>query len=540
MLRYRDAQLRAWSSCVLSRGAAPNSAGMEQAIRAFRWGIGSVLLVSVVLFLALTYRWPLVGDVAMMHYLVLLMQHGMAPYRDIVDAQMPGTYLLEWVAMHLFGAGVVGARLYDWSLLLVATAAMVVIALPYDPLAGWFGGALLAVIHGRDGIEQTAERDLAMAALLLAAYAFAFASVRRGRPWLVLLAGMCAGAAATLKPTVLPFGIVLLTLLCLYLRRERRPVWKTGIYGVLGLALPFAVCLAFLLQERALPDFLDDLHGMWPYYATLARKPFGRLLLHGISPLLTPVLVWLVLAVVRWKTKAQAIGWERVALWAGVLLGYVSFIAQGKGFVYQRYPLLGFLLLILGLDFCTALRQWGVLRALGAAGLIAGALVIVPISVWNLSRYDGHDLGPQSTLQADLTRLGGQRLSGHVQCLDAYSGCIHTLYRMRLAQPTGFLVDFYFWAPVQNAVTRKMRSRFWQAIQKSPPDVFVINEQVFPPSYNTYQKLQRWPQFYSYLMKNYVLISECKPTHWLRWTSHPELPTGYRIYLRKGSDGRRS
>jgi hypothetical protein len=53
---------------------------------------------------------------------------------------------------------------------------------------------------------------------------------------------------------------------------------------------------------------------------------------------------------------------------------------------------------------------------------------------------------------------------------------------MHLVQSTGFLVDFYFFAPVSNLTIDAMRDRFLQQIQQRPSRVFVITKQVFPES----------------------------------------------------------
>jgi hypothetical protein len=67
---------------------------------------------------AATWRWPLVGDAPLFHYILLLGAHGMVPYRDIADLNLPGTYAVEWLVMHTLGPGPLAWRLWDFSLLL--------------------------------------------------------------------------------------------------------------------------------------------------------------------------------------------------------------------------------------------------------------------------------------------------------------------------------------------------------------------------------------------------------------------------------------
>src|SRR3979411_783765 len=102
----------------------------------FRYVMVGVLAVSAICLVALTYRWPLVWDAQVMHYINFLMDKGFAPYRDITDINMPGAYLIEGWGMHIFGGGDLGWRVYDFALLGLLGAAMVVIALPYDWVAG--------------------------------------------------------------------------------------------------------------------------------------------------------------------------------------------------------------------------------------------------------------------------------------------------------------------------------------------------------------------------------------------------------------------
>ena len=78
--------------------------------RGLRWTVAAVLVLSVLVGAVGTRRWPLVGDAPLMHYVVFLMDHGKVPYRQIVDINMPGTYALEWAAIHGLGPGAAGWR----------------------------------------------------------------------------------------------------------------------------------------------------------------------------------------------------------------------------------------------------------------------------------------------------------------------------------------------------------------------------------------------------------------------------------------------
>src|ERR1700730_8511677 len=162
-----------------------------------------------------TRNWQLVNDAALIRYATFLLSNGFAPYRQLTDINLPGSYLLDWTALHLFGAGRFGLRLYDLSLLVAAGAAMVVIAPRQQRSAALCAACLFALFHGRDGAAQLGQRDLAIAALLLVAIAKLTLFVRRGdgRESLPthfgLGFGITVGLATILKPLGLLFPLLL-------------------------------------------------------------------------------------------------------------------------------------------------------------------------------------------------------------------------------------------------------------------------------------------------------------------------------------------
>ena len=528
----------------------------------------------------MSFHWPLVGDAVSVHYLILLLTHGMAPYRQIVDAQMPGTYLVDWAVLHLFGKSAMGLRLFDYFLSLAAIVSMLLIA--WNPMAVWIqrittdsrfaaflAGGLFVLVHGRDGVEQSGQRDLIMAVLLLAEYAAVFHAWRRQSVALLGIAGLCAATAISIKPTIFPAALVILIISFIRLQQRRELLFASAMAIFVGLLIPAAGVLAFLLRENALHAFLNALVGMWPYYAKLQPLPVSYLVYHSISPLLPLVYVGVGLFLLRMGHKGKSSvavggsvavsssrinGWERLALYSGLLCSLFSFVAQRKGFIYHRYPFLAFLLLILLLEFREAWvfspvdsshdrKQIKAIQFTGVLGCSIAALALAPICTYKVSRFDWRNDDYYQHLGPELNALGGPALSGHVQCLDAFSGCISTLYRDNLVQSTGFLVDFYLFPPTAadrtpNSVVVEMRQHFWSDIQANPPKVFIVSKQVFPggPSHpDTYDKLTWWPQFNDYLKAHYDLEEEWTPSREVFWSSHPQKAVGYRIYVRRVS-----
>ncbi len=519
----------------------------------FYGALSAVLLWCAAAFVMDSRRWPLVGDAPLIHYCVFLMQHGLAPYREIVDPNQPGTFAVEAAVMMVLGKGALAWRVWDLLLLLAIGGAMAVIcragdgpeAQPRDRLgagfAAFFAAVCFALIHGRDGLIQLGQRDLLMAALLAGACALLLSAVRDGVGWCFpFAAGVCLGAAAAVKPDALLFPPALLALFLW----EQRP-WKRQLLPAsLGFALPLLASLAFLLREHACAAYLDTMLHLTRYHASTWRLPARTLLGESVSSVLLPLFcLWLPVFVLgrRWRFFRDRL------LLLGFLFGVFSFCVQGRGYPYHRYSSEVFLLLLAAIAFTEALRTeaadgraWCI-RSLAAAGLMFGALVVVPRSLAEVRQFDWRHDSFESSLSADLNNLGGRALAGRVQCLDMAGGCITTLYNMRLPQSTGYLYDCYLYPMDDQAnahLTERERYRlgFQTALLLNPPQALVVSsDECGPPDFR-YRKLDRWPWLAAYLREHYTLVREEVPTALQRWGGKPVLPYGYRVYRRKSEN----
>ncbi len=534
--------------------------------RLFRVALAASLSLSALLYFAWSWRWPLVGDASLMHYMGWLIERGWAPYRDFGDMNMPGSYLIELAAMHLFGMGDLAWRLFDFTLMGAAAASFFVITRrtragapsmtvssswvgPEDGwLAGLFAACLFILVHGRDGLAEGGQRDLTMAVCLIVATAFLFVAIRRDWPWAAAAFGLFSGVALTIKPTALPLTVAQLLLAVYVLRGSgtqgespNRRWLRHAAAAILGYHIAPGVALIFLLRERALAAFFANLHGLVLYYSGLGHRPLGFLLLHSISPLLPLILLWLaVLALHRPK-----LDWERVALGCGALFGLVSYLVQARGFPYYRYTLLIFLLPLMAVDFTRAaqtqlsdlwratahIRRTKAARWLALAALSFGGFVLAPQSAVLVHRYRWWETDFITSLQQNLDALGGQRLSGHIQCIDSISGCGNVLYRMRLEPSTGVLSDFLLFGPDDVPIIRQTRQQFSAAVLANPPQVIVVTSPMHIDGPGDYRKLDRWPAFKAFLADDYTLETEWSPTRTARWWSREETPASYRIYV---------
>jgi len=473
-------------------------------------------------FVVRSIHWPQVNDPAQISYLCFLMDHGFAPYRSLIEMNMPGIYLTNWSVAHVLGAKSLAWRIFDLLLISAAVGAMISILRRYDWLYGFFAAAIFALFHGQDGPAQLGQRDFILAVLFLCAYAFLFEALRRDKKWLLLFFGLFAAAPITYKPQALLLTLFLLAALVWRLRSRQNPFLSAAIWSLAGMSVPILLVFGFLLQKHALAAFIVTERTLLPYYATLGRHSLPALLrlllVNSIGALLLLGIVIAILQRTQWT-------WERTLLLAGILFGAASDIAQGKGFLYHRYPFAAFVLLWVALEFAAATRLAGFPRKLAYAGLVYGTIIA---GVFTL-RASTRSWNPtySQALQRDLTTLGGPSLSGSVQCITMSPECATALYHLHLLQSTGLVYDYYIFGPSKNGAIAYVRQHFWDQFIANRPRVIILGRWLYPECADDYSKLNRWPAFRDYLNDHYALYTE-------RSFSPPKpglLGYGYRIYV---------
>lgn len=472
-------------------------------------------------------NWPLVGDASLMHYVVFLMHQGWAPYRQIIDINQPGAYFFEACGMRLFGDGAAGWRVYDAVLLLICSLSAFVIFPREDWLAAASASGLFWVIHLQDGLAQAGQRDLAATALLGVACALLIFKAPRPEltPYLNCFGGLLIGAAATIKPPYLAFTLLPLASALWGGRTKPGRRWWSFLWCLLGIVAPLAFTFAFLHWIGADQAYWNDIVPLMSLHASLGRKTFGYLLTHCLSPIGLLGLPWVAVVAVGQPPISKA----RALLALAAATSLALYFLQGKGYPYHRYPFLYFVLLLMVWDMLRAARKPGVARYLGLAGLIA--CCIFSFQSAGKVRSFSAATPMETALTRDLVELGGQRLSGRIQCLDTFAGCTNSLYNLRLLQSSGFLYDCYLFTPSQNSTSLTSRRQFWEAYRRNPPQAIVLTSQ-FCFGQDSFQKIANWPEFSEELDRSYKLVTEWVPSQPQHWWSRKEYPASFRIYLR--------
>lgn len=477
-------------------------------------------------FLVGTLHWPVISDARLIRYAVFLMHHGMAPYRDIKDVNMPGSYFSEDMVAFIFGKSALGWRFFDFTLLAATGVAMGAILKPYGRFAGLFAGACFALTHGADGVAEAGQRDLVIAALLVSGYACLFQSIQKNSWLWMAWFGFLCGCAATIKPQVALLFLGMLPIIFYACRKTRFPglTWLGSC--AVGFLLPIAAVLVFLIQKNALAAFLSNTRQLIAYHASIGRHTALFLVAHAIPIAILPlVLLAFWIAAARLRRPA----WEECILLLGACFGFVSFCVQGRAYPYHRYPLMAFLWVLIAAQFSDALLSRGKICMLATAGLVYSVVWIAPAATAKSLRYDWRDQRALQQLRSDIDSFGGRSLANHVQCMDTTAGCLMVLDESGLEQATGFLYDCYFFSSDHKEIESRLREQFLQEITDHRPHVFIVTDQWCFDRPAGYGKLDQWPQFKQFLDANYSLGAQ---REWngkrKKYLATP--PFGYRIY----------
>lgn len=468
-------------------------------------------------------RWPLVHDAPLLHYIVFLMDKGFVPYRDIIDMNMPGAYVLESLGMHAFGGGAHGWFIWDLICDAIAVLASTWIAGPTHRAAGMVAGSLACLLHLADGALNLGQRDWTVAVLLLLSFGFLFKILRGGRSIWSCGVFFFATAATLVKPPALLFCLLALGALGWLFRKSPHRIVPNLLCGLAGFAPPIVVVILFLIKWHAGKSFLHTMTTLVPYYASLQRTSIAVLLWSDLGVIQKVAVPFAIVALVLFLLSRSWRSMESTLLLLGAFCGTIYYIAQDKGWSYQRYPAIAFALLWIALEVEKGLRVGGV-RSWIAWPTLLGLVFVLPSIAVIRERLKPYSTATMLHLQSDLEGFGGQQLSRRVQCLDmTHADCINVLYRLGLVQSTGFIYDFYLFPEQPTSVTIALQSRFLRMVSADPPKAFILSEQVWPGGGKGYKQLARWPAFNDYLLLHYRLAAE--------YSENSSDTEGYRIYL---------
>ncbi|HEV2618544.1 MAG TPA: hypothetical protein VGU23_01235 [Acidobacteriaceae bacterium] len=211
------------------------------------------------------------------------------------------------------------------------------------------------------------------------------------------------------------------------------------------------------------------------------------------------------------------------------LAGLLSYVLQAKGFPYQRYPFMIFLVPLMASRLVSCPAEPRLLTRYVRDALILVSAGMAIFFSYRTSRFSHAE--PFAQLRSDISLAQPQSGSASVQCMDTGGGCIPVLYSLRLPQSTGFLYDCYF-HDGSSRVAQEQRGQFEAAFVKQPPKVLIITDSLCYERVRTFDKYPDWQWFNHELASHYVLITERYFNQPVRYWNRGEVETDYRIYKR--------
>ncbi len=363
----------------LSPPAATERGRFPPAVRRLPVAIALWLAIGLVA-VALQVHYGLLGDVSWQITIDEKWLDGQTPYLDFIEINPPASPLLYWPAVAL--ARLVGVwpefTVAAFSFLSVAASLGLSAAIlrraeligRVGPLALGVALVALAVLPG----QSFAERDQLAALYGLPFLALAAArAVRAPVDWpIAVLAGVGAGTMAVIKP---PYALVALALAPYLMRR----IGARALIGAVEFYVAGAVGVAYVaLVPSAFPHYVADILPLTVAVYAPIREPLLELLSEP------SVLLTLVLGAALIQIAGRKLGEPLIAIPAlGALGALGAYLVQGKGWLYQAYPALAFMILATGLAL--DLRPHSPRRiAIGALAGVAASLVLLWLGRWPL------------------------------------------------------------------------------------------------------------------------------------------------------------
>ncbi|MFN9113709.1 MAG: glycosyltransferase family 39 protein, partial [Bacteroidota bacterium] len=280
--------------------------------------------------------WPIFHDAPILHYIAWRINHGLVPYRDLFDMNMPGTYLLHLFCLRVFGDGNLAFRFFDISLLALSGSAIWALSKSYSRTFALVGALLFCSIHLNNGIMYAGQRDFMMLPFLL----WAIFSIDRlhetGRLAHALVFSVCITAACWIKPIAVLLGIPCLIWFLISSHSVASKLRALSIMALSGLLVSIGIVL-WLHWLGALEYFWRMLIDFLPLYSSIGRENILMWVARFVLALGYDLPMMIILFGLIWRYR-ESIGRQLPVLLIFVTYGYIHYYAQQKYWSYHAYP----------------------------------------------------------------------------------------------------------------------------------------------------------------------------------------------------------
>ena len=475
-------------------------------------GIYLVLALLTTVFLVKLVQslgWRLQFDTAIMHYVAYLInEHSFAPYRDIFEINMPGSYLVHMAVGKMFGYSDLAFRMADVTWLVATLTVTWLIMMPAGRVAAWASCLLFGLLYLGAGPYMGFQRDFL--AILPMAIALLIATQRR--PWyssklIHFLLGVLFALATLIKPHMVIGLPVLVVYSCIQGGYDSKSAGKLmkacivgGFFALFGLSLALAIPLLWLWKVGSIYSFWEILSSYLPLYlqmdldhsfvdsssrfkqSLMLYLDFGGFAVLLMSSIFSVCYIWVMPLFVELRKLA-------ILLLLSTII-YSIYVAIGGRFLpYHWIPYIYFACLCTGLILASPLtgnlnNSFKVIFPLFAFIFIvmvtvkpAEAVLQLPGSVLQLMHGHLPPAPPPKNGRVDeIAAYLNMNLSttDRVQPLDWDGGALHGMLLAKAITATPYICDFQLYHHVSTPYIQGLRRDFLADLEQATP-AFIID-----------------------------------------------------------------
>ncbi len=489
-------------------------------------GFQVVFFLLFLIIVGQSVTWPVVDDLAYLQYCgYLFAEHGLIPYKDFYDFQMPGTHLLFSALVWVVGVSALKWRLLDivlTSLLLITTVLWM--KKKFNWQVALFGSQLIGYMYFSFGPNWSMQRDFIMLLPISLALVLLAAVKHKSLYRTCWCIGLLFGLSAAIKPQA-AIGLPLVLFMAELEVREKDASPKVSflrlIYlslsGFSGFLLPLALMFLWLYYTESLYPFLDIWTNYLPCYNSLlgwdvCESIYERIAFTsknyvkfgGYGILIAPLTLSLYFTLFFSSASRSQKRWA-LFLTALAFVYSINVAMAGKFFPYHWLPVFYFFILVaslciaaLGQEMRTSAKIFPIMVL-----LISSAILFRP-SGFALRPLIGHPV----SIERDLDRLVGCLTTGDstprsLQVL-AHNGTAHRAAILsKSIAGSRFLTDTIFYVNEQSPTVQELRQRFLKEILAKKPE-FILEGgcQVRSKTSDGFPELQRT------IRENYSIVCE--------------------------------
>lgn len=446
-----------------------------------------------------------------MHYIARSFLEGAVPYKDFIDMNFPGTYLIHSMVIKIMGDGNGAWRFFDIICLVLINILIIAYCCPFGTLSVLFAVSTFSCFHLYNGPLYIGQRDYILVIFLLGSlYAFVRYVESRFAPLQLMLSALSLGAAITIKPFAAILFPCVIFALFLVTRRSGTIFLRHGLLFIASFVIIPLLSIAWLWKINALTCFYDIVvNYLIPLYSRLSFSAPSLWLLQPFLyiPIFILIVLIAIIGIIDLLT-ANGINLRRATLIVGIIYGLFHYIVQ-RGLMYQIYPAFLFaMMLVASWIQCLAIRQSRYIVVLIKAIVIS----YIAVSVAYISSRASISEPYSYKIDFPCTKLLVNDLQGKVspsetvQVMDCISGALNGLYILHCKQPTRVLYDGHLFHDIQHPYIQALRKEFLDDLKLQPPAYFVISKVSWPIF--GYDRIKTFPELETWLGDNFVLYSE--------------------------------